>query len=82
MLFIGAIGMSIGMLLFVVAYTVIGYQVKAHCSDAQQAYGGECVDALIDVLEDEEQPFAVRNSTVWALGQLGDKKALPVLEKY
>ena len=81
-LFIGSIGVSIGMLLFVVTCTVIGYDVKEQCRDAQQAYGGDCVDALINLLDDDKQSFTARNSAIWALGQLGDERALPVLEKY
>ena len=38
------------------------------------------VEALIGVLEDESNPYGMRNSAIWALGQLGDRRALPVLE--
>jgi hypothetical protein len=33
-------------------------------------------------LEDENRSFKARNSAIWALGQFGDSRALPVLEKY
>ena len=49
---------------------------------AQGRYKGDCVDALIAHLEDEDNPYGERNHAIWALGQLGDNKALSVLEKY
>jgi len=79
---IAAIGASIGLLFFVVSCTTIGFSVKEHCADAQAEYGGECVPALAALLEDESKSFAERNSAIWALGQMGDAQALPVLEKY
>jgi len=79
---VGAIGISIAMLMFVISCTLIGYSVKDHCKNAQAEYGGECVPALITMLEDEKKPYSTRNSAIWALGQLGDARALPVLEKY
>jgi len=81
-LYLGAIGISIGMLFFVVTCTLIGYGVKNQCADAKAAYGGECVEALITLLDDENRSFRSRNSASWALGQLGDGRALPILEKY
>lgn len=38
------------------------------------------VDALVAVVRDESQPLEARNRAVWALGQLGDPRALPALE--
>ncbi len=81
-LYLGAVGLSIGMLFFVVTCTIIGYEVKSLCADAREEYGGECVQSLIAWLEDGSQSFRSRNSAIWALGQLGDARALPVLEKY
>lgn len=49
--------------------------------DAQEIYGGDAVGALIALVEDEQAPFEKRNSAVWALGQLGSKRALPALQK-
>jgi len=74
--------MSIGLLMFVISCTLIGYQVEEACANAQTAYGGDCVDAMIQRLDDESQPFSTRNSAIWALGQQGDTRALPVLNKY
>jgi hypothetical protein len=80
--YLGAIGVSVFLLFFIIGTTWIGYEVKSQCQEAQRAYSGDCVEALISLLEDENRSFRERNSAIWALGQLGDNRALPVLEKY
>jgi len=75
-----AIGISIFLLFFIITCTWIGYDVKKQCYDAKAEYGGDCVEALIAVLKDENKGFRTRNSAIWALGQLGDSRALPTLE--
>lgn len=81
-LFLAAIGLSIFALFFVIGSTWIGFEMKNQCQFAQHQYGGECVDALISQLEDESQNNHARNDAVWALGQLGDERALPVLQSF
>jgi len=81
LLYLVAIGISIFLLFFVVSCTWIGYDVKSQCRNAQKTYSGDCVEALIQTLHDEKNPFNVRNSAIWALGQLGDNRALPLLEQ-
>ncbi len=58
-----------------------GYGVKKRCMLAQSQYGGECVDALMKKVADNSSQYD-KNGAIWALGQLGDKKALSFLEKY
>ena len=41
--------------------------------------GEPAVDPLIETLQDED--WKVRGAAAWALGNIGDKKALPELEK-
>jgi len=82
LLYIGVIGISIFVLFFVIACTWIGYDVKQKCQDAKHQYGGNCTEALISLLNDEDRGFRDRNSAIWALGQLGDPNALPVLQEY
>jgi len=82
LIFAGAVGFSICLLFFVITCSWIGYEVKTQCQEAQREYAKTCVDSLIDLLNDETKGFRQRNSAVWALGQLGDNKALPVLESY
>src|SRR3989338_5428385 len=40
------------------------------------------ISALIMVLNDDSNSFRERNSAVWAMGQLGDRKALSYLRQY
>ena len=77
-----AIGISIFLLFFFIGGTWIGYEAKDICQDAKREYGGDCVEALISLLEDENKGFRVRNNAIWALGQLGDSRALPILQSY
>lgn len=81
-LYIAAIGFSIFLLFFVICCAWIGYDVKAQCQAAKSQYGKDCVESLILLLDDNNQPYRSRNSAIWALGQLGDKRALKVLNKY
>ncbi|HSV94421.1 MAG TPA: HEAT repeat domain-containing protein [Spirochaetia bacterium] len=81
-LFFGAIGISIFLLFFVICCTWIGFDVKNQCNGARRDYGGDCTEALVKLLKDENKGFRLRNSAVWALGQLGDSRALPVLQSF
>jgi hypothetical protein len=75
-----AVGICIFLLFFVIGVTWIGFDVKSQCRQAQSEYGGDCTEALISLLQDENRGFRVRNDAIWALGQLGDSRALEVLE--
>lgn len=78
--FIGGGLLVVGFVLFWVVTSVgIGRSVDKRCCAAQDKYGGECVPALMMWLDDENNDFGSRNSATWALGQLGDWEALPVL---
>lgn len=80
--FIAAISMSIGVLFFFIICTWIGYEVKSACRNAGREYGGDCVTAQSKLLSDENRGYWARNQAIWVLGQLGDRRALPVLEGY
>ena len=41
-LFLMAVGISIGMLFFVITCSLIGYDVKDQCQKAKSEYGGNC----------------------------------------
>ena len=60
----------------------IGKGVKSISEEAVQKYPGGKVDALIAFVDSKDNSLRRRNQAVWALGQLGQKKALPVLEKH
>ena len=80
--YVVAVGISIFLLFFIIACSWIGYEVKDQCQEAKIEYNGNCVESLIKLLDDKNQGFRARNDAVWALGQLGDSRALPVLQSY
>jgi hypothetical protein len=49
---------------------------------AQRSFPGDEVEALLRLVESEAEPLDARNHAVWALGQLGDPRALPVLRRH
>jgi len=77
-----AVGVSIFFLFFIITCSWIGYEVKNQCREATGQYGGRCLESLISLLNDDHQSFRARNRAIWALGQLGDPQALPVLNQY
>jgi hypothetical protein len=61
---------------------LIGSGVKSSIQAAQAHFPGKRVEALMAMVECESCSLEDRNQAVWALGQLDDRRALPVLEKY
>ena len=61
---------------------VIRWNVKEISAEATQQYPGDRVEALIAYVKSEDQSLRKRNLAVWALGQIGDKRALPVLNQF
>lgn len=83
LIYLFSIGISIFVLFFIITNVWIGYEAKKICQEAKWEYKKtDCVEALIDTLDDENQGYRTRNHAIWALGQFGDSKALPVLQKY
>lgn len=80
LMYIGAVGVSIILLFFFICCTWIGYEVKSQCQEAKREYGGDCVEALVTLLKDEDKGYRARNDAIWALGQLGDSRAFPTLK--
>lgn len=78
-LFWSLLGAGTLILIFLITSTWIGVDVKERCLVAQGKYSGDCVEALIRVVESDENTYRERNYAIWALGQLGDSRARPVL---
>ncbi len=60
--------------------------VKKTCEMATRKYSGDKVEALIMFVQSKENSYRAHryranNHAFWALGQLGDKRALPFLRK-
>ncbi|MFB0524791.1 MAG: HEAT repeat domain-containing protein [Phycisphaerae bacterium] len=66
---------------YLMACWSIRSSVKEISAEATQQYQGDRVEALIAYINSEDHNLKEKNHVVWALGQLGDERALPVLEK-
>lgn len=79
-------GLAAVVALAVVAYVVvslmIGSGVRAARDAAMEVHGGDQAPALLAFVETPTHSLPERNRAVWALGQLGDPRALPVLERH
>ncbi len=63
-------------------YIMIGSGVNKTSQSAMAQFPGDRVEALMALVDCEGCSLHDRNHAVWALGQLKDKRALPVLHKY
>ncbi len=66
----------------VISSIQIGNHVQDQCAYAVSLYGSDCVTALGSLVQDANRTYGERNNAIWALGQLGDARGLPILEKY
>ena len=67
---------------FVAVSWSIGTDVRAARDAALEVHSGDQVEALVAFVEAPTHSLHERNRAVWALGQLGDARALPVLERH
>ena len=65
---------------YVAVCIVIFTDVKKITKFAQQKYSGSPVEALYITLADSTISFEEKNDAVYALGQIGDKTSLPILQ--
>lgn len=59
---------------------IIGSHLRLFSSKAQSQFPGKRLEALIALVQCQSCDRRDRNNAVWALGQLDDQRALPVLE--
>src|SRR4051812_36785394 len=59
---------------------IIGSSLRTFSRRAQSRFPGTRVEALITVVKCQSCDSRDRNNAIWALGQLDDQRALPVLE--
>ena len=64
---------------FLLSWT-IGGDVKQYSQHAQNLYQGDRVEALMAVLQSPDRFIFEKDHAIWALGQLGDSRALPLLD--
>jgi len=73
---------ALALVAFVSISLRIGADVRAMSKLAVQDHPGDRVEALIQYVEDTNHGLRDRNRAIWALGQLGDRRALPALRKH
>jgi hypothetical protein len=56
--------------------------IRAACKEAQEEFSGDCVESLLSYLQSNQHTFKEKNHAIWALGSIGDERAVPVLRKY
>jgi hypothetical protein len=73
--------LAIFMFMFMSSCLYIELRIKEICENALQKFpeSKDKIDALILVIQKEENCTQEKINTLWALGQLGDEKALPFL---
>ena len=72
----------VGLLAFGVSIVAIGSSVKHACDRAVETYSlkNDCVAALHSYAIDEHNSDKTRITSIWAIGQLGEKGSKPYLE--
>ena len=81
-LWVSALSVVVCFVAYVIVSLRIGAGVQAACETAMASHQGDRVEALMLFVEDDRHTLAERNRAVWALGQLGDRRALPLVRKY
>jgi hypothetical protein len=67
---------------FVGLQQVIKWGARGAGDDARQQFEGDRVEALVKLVDCTDCNMRDRYEAVWALGVIGDRRALPVLRKY
>ena len=79
-------GLGAAAALAVVASIVVSLMIASGVREARdmalREHRGDPVTALIAYVDTPRHSLGERNRAVWALGQLGDPRPLPVLEKH
>ncbi len=76
-----AVVLILGSATFCYTLRRIFVSVKEICAVAMERHQGDNVEALIALAGSQTASFRDRNRAIWALGQIGDKRALPLLEE-
>jgi hypothetical protein len=69
----------IGSVLIAASFWVINAKVEEMVAAAISRYDGDPVACLERLALDESAPYVDRNDAIYALGQIGSKRSLPVL---
>lgn len=70
------------LILYLMACWSIRSGVKAISSEVNEEFPGDRIEALIKYAGSENHSLRQRNMAVWALGQIGDERAMSALRKW
>lgn len=59
----------------------ISADVRSMCGKAQEEFQGDCVEALVAYVESDHHSFGEKHDAIWALGEIGDPRCIPALQK-
>jgi hypothetical protein len=78
------LGIAAGIIfvLYLGCSVMIGWGIETASQKAMAQFKGDRIEALIALVDCQNCRMEDRNLAVWALGQLKDKRALPILYKY
>jgi HEAT repeat protein len=78
------LGIAVGIVIVIYlgGSLLIGWGINSTSRGAMANFDGDRIEALIALVDCQSCRIEDRNQAVWALGQLRDKRALPVLYKY
>jgi hypothetical protein len=78
-------GTGIALLVALVGIVLLSFGIELGvqrvCRAATQEYPGERIHALLARFESEKSSYHEKCRALWALGQLGDRRALPFLRE-
>ena len=74
-------GFILSVLAMVIVLHIISDDVRAMCDKAQSEFQGGCVKALVAYVESDNHTFAEKHDAIWALGEIGDPRCIPTLQK-
>lgn len=77
-----AIVVGILLVAYLVVSLMIGWGINKESQSAMARFSGDRIEALMTLVDCQDCKLEDRNHAVWALGQLKDRRALPVLYKY
>ena len=75
------IGFAAFCILCAISLSMIYSGVESICEIASNKFESDNVEALISLIKSDEFSFKQKNKAIWALGQIGDRRALPLLQK-
>ncbi len=75
------ISLAVLIILFAISLRMIYTGVKSICEIASEKFETDNVEALISLIESDAFSFKQKNRAIWALGQIGDRRALHLLRK-